>query len=50
MQTCAEDMKNQFDLYIKNNYKSIPFMPTNAANKRLTGDEFLLQRSLMGNK
>ena len=38
MQTCAEDMKNQCNLYIKNNYKSIPFMPTNAANKCLTGE------------
>ena len=50
MQTCAEDMKNQCDLYIKNNYKPIPFMPTNASNKCLTGDEFLLQWSLMGNE
>ncbi len=50
MQTCAEDMKNACDLYIKNNYKSIPYMPTNAANKHLTGDEFLLQRSLMANE
>ena len=49
-QTCVEDMKNACDLYIKNNHKSIPFMPTNAANKCLTGDEFLLQRSLMGNE
>ncbi len=50
MQTCGEDMKNACDLYIKNNYKSIPLMPTNASNHRLTGEEFLLQRSLMGNE
>ena len=25
-------------------------MPTNAANKHLTGEEFLLQQSLMGNE
>ncbi len=49
-QMCAQDMKNACDMYIKNNHKSIPLMPTNAANQNMTGDEFLLKCSLMGHE
>ncbi len=47
---CADDMKTACDLYIKNNHKSILFMPTNAANQCLTGDKFLLKHSVMGHE
>ncbi len=44
-------MKMACDMHIKNNHKSIPFMPTNAAKQHMTGDEFLLKHSLqMGNR